>query len=166
MENIWQGSKVYQSVTQQHIVHTGKVTWSHPAEIHVLPDGTITDAYFNWSTKLYQNPYPVRYPNGYNGRRSALYSLWYGPNGWQKLPYLEARRVIYCPLYAGLVRKTEAFQKLVEVFRRRRTLSIADVDVPDGMVVTPATYEQYLGDPNISFGHAWTLGKMLMETLQ
>lgn len=32
MENIWQGSKVYDVVDEQHEIKSGKLIWAHPTE--------------------------------------------------------------------------------------------------------------------------------------
>ena len=33
MENIWQSSKIYRSVSNQHVVYGGVVTWSHSSSL-------------------------------------------------------------------------------------------------------------------------------------
>lgn len=74
---------------------------SHPSEYHVNENKDVLPAYWAWRHKLLYNPYPVRYPNGYHGRRIALCCLWPNETGqYRQLSYIEARKKIYCPEYA------------------------------------------------------------------
>lgn len=45
MENIWQGSKVYEKVDVQNEVKGGKIIWSHPEEDHLL-EGNLTSKFW------------------------------------------------------------------------------------------------------------------------
>ena len=58
----------------------------------MLEDETITDSYFRWRQKGFNNPDPVRYPVGYNYRHKCLLSL--GPLG-ERWNYVESRKNLY-----------------------------------------------------------------------
>lgn len=164
MECIWQSAKIFKTITAQHVVYNNRVTWSHPSEVHVDDAGNVLPAYWAWRYKLLHNPYPVRYPNGYAGKKDCLCVLWQNENGiYEKLSYIEARRKLYCPKYAELVMKTNAFSRLKELHDAGVNLQLTDVDVPiEGVTLTKELYQRYLQDPSISFGHAWTLGACLL----
>lgn len=70
------------------------------------------------------------------------------------LSYIEARKKIYCPEYARLVQKTQAFAQLRALHQSGVNLLITDVDVPEtGIDFTPENYRSYLNNPTPSFGH-------------
>jgi hypothetical protein len=72
MENAWQFSKVY----KQH-----------------MENGEPTEDYFDWAVDGWNDPKAQRYPMGKGARPE--YSWWDG----KKLPYIEARKQIYVPLW-------------------------------------------------------------------
>lgn len=79
MENIWQFSKVYKNVPaskQYYSQWDDTVIWDHPAETHIDSDGNLTDEYWEWRRKGYNNKYPVRYPVGMKHRSECLYSFY------------------------------------------------------------------------------------------
>lgn len=164
-ENLYQGSKIYKQVTQQHQVIAGKLIWAHPTEIHVDDAGNILPAYEAWRQKMFANRYAVRYPNGYKGKAACLGLLTPIAGQWQQLSYIEGRRQFYVPQYARLVQQTSAFQTLKRLFDTGANFQIADIDVPNvagGFIPTPGLFNQYLGDPTISFGHVWTLAMLFL----
>lgn len=162
-ENYYQSSKIFKTVTAQHVVYNNRVTWSYPFEIHVDDDSNVLPAYWAWRYKLLHNPYPVRYPNGYAGRKECLCVIWQNDIGdYEKLSYIDARRKLYCPKYAELVMKTEAFARLKELHDAGVNLQLTDVDVPVDTLLTKEAYQQYIQNPTVSFGHAWTLGACLL----
>ena len=76
MECIWQFSKSYSSVTAQRQYsskyqygNSDYLVWEHPAEKHVDEKGEPNNKYWKWRKKGMNNPKPVRYPNGYAGRK-------------------------------------------------------------------------------------------------
>lgn len=105
VENAWQYSKVpplegqcwscdgltltrrtHVSVVQVYKQHTDPVTGEPTAE------------YWAWAKEGWANPKPVRFPMGRGAKPE--YSYWEG----KKYGYVAARKKIYCPLYASLVR--------------------------------------------------------------
>ena len=136
MENAYQYSKVY-------------------AE-HADDSANPTRKYWEWAKEGWANPRAVRYPMG-RGRK-PLFSLWDG----QKLPYIAARKVIYAPLYAEAVQKTQGFKNLVELARQLPTIILRDFDGYDhdalGMSLTDV-----LNNPHKKMGHAFVLKMLLTD---
>jgi len=186
MENIWQFFKLYKEVpatTQTYSRWDRRIIWSHPAETHVLEDGTITEAYFRWRQKGFNAAEAIRYPVGYNHRHKCLYAL--GPNG-EKWNYIESRKKIYLPLYIDLVRKHPQYKFLLEKVKKGQNILIMEVDGPhqesleyykekykvgddfivDGtMVATRENLNIMLNDEKHPFGHAYCLSVALLMDL-
>ena len=108
MENLWQGSKVYESVpksTQRRTRFDHTIIWDHPAEKHVngVSNGEVnlTDEFWDWREKLMAAPEPIRYPVGKKHRHECLYAFW--DDTHDKLDYISSRKKIYVPLYLDLV---------------------------------------------------------------
>lgn len=160
-ECIWQFSKIYATIEAQHEIKAGKLIWSHPAEVHVV-DGQLTPAYWAWRKKGWNNPYPVRYPNGYHGRHKCLCSLWHDGEKWITLDYIRARKIIYCRTYATLVRQTEAFQKLKTLYNAGVSIQICEIDVRPGLV-TEEFLTQEINSPKFPFGHGMALAACLLD---
>lgn len=136
MENAWQFSKVYPQ--------------------HVDEDGDQTSAYWDWAMGGWLDDRAHRYPMGKGA--VPLYSLWND----EKLTYVEARKKVYCPLYAAAVEKTTAYGVLQRMYEsetaRGGDLYLLDFD---GYDRGSKTYEQVLNDPNKKMGHAFVLAMML-----
>ncbi len=134
VENGWQFAKVY----KEHV------------DIHGQP----TKHYWDWAIAGWNNPRAVRYPMGKGAL--PLYSLWKG----QKLTYVEARKKIYCPLYARAVRKTEAFKELVKRHDYYGDLWLWDFDSYNHRALG-MTYQDVIDCPNRKMGHAFVLAMLL-----
>ncbi len=134
VENAWQYAKVY----QQHTIN-----------------GQPTREYWKWARAGWQNPVAKRYPMG----RGAvpLYSLCNG----NRLGYIDARKQIYCPLYAEAVERTEAWRLLRQTYEEcqaaGKNLYLLDYDG----YKTTASFEQILNNPAKKMGHAFVLAMML-----
>jgi hypothetical protein len=141
MENIWQFSKVYETVprsrqTYSRYDHT--VIWDHPAEIHSVND-ILTTKYKLWRQKGMECVYPIRYPVGLNDRGKCIGSIQsseynkcvkepeYVP---KLLTYIEARKEIYLKTYLKLVKKEPDFAKLLKMLKEGKNLLIIEVDGP------------------------------------
>lgn len=141
MENVWQFSKVYESVPyskQTYSRFDNTVIWEYPAETHarqeeVHPDGsvrwTLLPAYFNWRNKGMNAKYAIRYPVGINHRHKCLFALAEGDLA-TPLDYVESRKAIYSPLYQRLVRSRSQFKELQQRHQRGENLLIIEVDGP------------------------------------
>lgn len=138
MENAWQYSKVY----PQH------VKWSRgdPA--------FITNDYWKWAEEGWDDPRAVRYPIG-RGKRPA-FSYWDG----ECLSYVDARKVIYGPLYAQAVVNTLSYHLLHEKYQKQKAIVLLDYDVRDTRK-TGESMTDVLNNPHKKMGHAFVL-KMLL----
>lgn len=134
VENAWQYSKVY-------------------AE-HADENGDPKPEYLEWARAGWAKNSADRYPMG-KGRK-PLYSLWAG----EKLPYVEARKKIYCPLYAKAVENTDAFKMLKQIFEHRENIWLWDFDGYDHHKLN-MTYQDVLDCPSRKMGHAFVLAMML-----
>lgn len=144
MENAWQYSKVY----EKHI--RGKLHWPFTAEP--------TEEYWKWAHEGWNNPKAVRYPMG----KGAVpeFSWWKG----KPLNYIDARKKIYGPLYAEAVKKTEAYELLVELKDMFKHIVLLDYDAYDhkslGMSLTDV-----LNCPDRKMGHAFVLKMLLLRSV-
>ena len=134
MENAWQFAKVY--------------------EYYLEEDGTVGERYFNWAQDGWNDIKAHRYPMGKDAK--PLYSVWDG----EKLTYVEARKKIYIPLYAGAVRKTFAFDKLKKMHEEGQDLYLWDFDGYDHKACN-LTFDQVINDPNRKMGHAFVIAMLL-----
>lgn len=134
MENLWQHTKVYKH--------------------QIGEDGLPSPAYFKWARQGWADSRAHRYPMG----KGVLpeYSWWNG----EKLAYIEARKIIYTPLYSQAVAKTEAYAKLVEEYKHNDEIWLWDFDGYDfrrlGM-----TLQEVADCETRKMGHAFVLAMML-----
>ena len=133
MENAWQYSKVYAQ--------------------HVGPDGRPTPAYFEWARDGWSNQRAVRYPMG-RGVKPEF--SWWGEEHGQ-VSYVEARKLIYIPLYVRAVSRTADFHRLRALYRTAGSLVLWDFDGwTSGM-----TFKAKLNDPSRPLGHGHILAALL-----
>ena len=135
LENAWQFAKVY------------------PNQVK---DDKIIRKYYDWALKGWADKRAHRYPMG----RGAipLFSLWKK----QRLSYIEARKEIYMPLYKEAVVKTEAYKKLVEIYKEHRNIVLFDFDGYDYLGMNK-NLDEVLNDPKKKMGHAFVLAMLLSE---
>ena len=134
VENAWQFSKVY-------------------AE-HVGEDGNPNEAWTNWSVMGWCQKFADRYPHGKGSKPE--YSWWDG----ERLTYVQARQRIYYPLYARAVVKTEAYQRLKDLYDAGESLALFDFDGYDfkGQGIS---YEDILNDLAHPMGHSFVIAALL-----
>ena len=138
MENAWQYAKVYAQ--------------------HVGPDGLPNEHYWPWATAGWSSSRADRYPMGKGAKPE--YSWWDGA----KLTYVEARKKIYAPLYAGAVVKTAAFQKL-KGMADEGDVVLWDFDGYDHRALG-MTLRDVINDPMRKCGHAFVLAMLLEGVLE
>lgn len=145
MENAWQFSKVYHAQL------------TNPED----PTSQPSPAYFKWARDGWNDPKPRRWPMG-PGARPA-YSYW----DKKHMGYVEARISIYCPLYAGLVKKTEAWQRLKNLYAKAqkegKILAIHDFDGHNSLETFEGDYEKILYNHSMKMGHGFVLAMMLED---
>ena len=136
VENAWQYSKVY--------------------KCHIDSEGNPSAEYWKWATSGWLSPKAVRHPMGKGARPE--YAWWDG----KKLGYIEARKTIYIPLYYNAVKKSQAYQKLRELYQTEKVIYLWDFDGYDyeklGM-----TLKDVANNPDRPMGHAFILAKMLED---
>lgn len=183
MENIWQFAKVYKEIPkskQRYSQYSKKVIWDHPAETHVDEKGNLTPNYWNWRKKGMDNPEAVRYPVGRKVRSECLYAQW----NEKKLNYIDARKEIYFPVYAELVKKEKKFNKLIKWLKQGKNLLIIEVDGPHQeslnyykerynvdddfikdrtILVNQTNMDIMINDTKHAFGHGYCLGMALLN---
>lgn len=136
MENGWQYSKVYHQ--------------------HLQSNGWPTMSWWEWAKKGWDNPRAVRYPMG-KGKK-PVYSFW---NGRERLGYVDARKRIYCPLYANAVVKTEGYRKLQERLQNDKEIWLWDFDGYDYRQLD-MTLKEVLNCDSRKMGHAFVLAMLLL----
>lgn len=135
VENAWQYLKVYNT--------------------H-LNDGEILPSYYSWARKGFKDSWAHRYPMG----KDAIpeFSLWNG----KRLDYIAARKKIYIPLYKQAVKKSSAYQKLLELYKKEKNIVLFDFDGYD-YLSEGKTLKDVVNDPSKKMGHAFVLAMMLEE---
>jgi len=91
-------------------------------------------------------------------RDKCLYSYWKG----EKLSYMEARRKIYCPLYAEKVVETEAYKKIKKLVDDGYNVQILGFD---GYDYEGKTLKECFEDVSKPFGHELVLCCLLTDNL-
>lgn len=134
MENAWQFSKVY--------------------EYYLEADGSVGERYIKWAQDGWNDTRAHRYPMGRGAK--PLFSYWDG----EQLPYVEARKKIYIPLYSEAVKKRKAWQELKNLYEFVRPIYLVDYDAHN---LAPGTFDYWdlWNNPNIKVGHAYVLAMML-----
>jgi len=127
-------------------------------------DGEPGEEYYKWARAGWANATANRRPMGRTKPICAVY------NG-DLLGYVEARKRIYCTLYAEAVQKTDAWVELVKTYNDCRntgkTLYLRDYDgyncykTRKGVDVCLQKYNQVLNNPDKIMGHAFVLAMML-----
>lgn len=140
MESGWQYSKLYPEFANDN---------NEP-----LP------SYFEWALEGWSNPRAERYPMGKNSK--PLGTWWKD----KLLSYTEARRKIYVPMYKWCVQKTEAFQKLKQVYESKgdHILYLIDFD-SHNLEPNMNDYEKLWSNPKIKVGHGYVLAAMLEKCI-
>lgn len=131
MENVWQFSKVF-------VQEVGSDKWPN-AE------------FFRRRSQAWKDPKGHRH--SIKGAR-VEYFLW----GESKFTYVEARKRIYCPIYASIVQKTRAYKELVKLLEQGQNVQILGYD---GYDRGDRTWEECLNDLSRPFGHEMVLGALL-----
>lgn len=142
MENGWQYSKLYHLHADDNSDST-----TDP-----------TPAYWAWAEQGWNNPKAVRYPMGRGAR--PLCSLWDG----KKYLYIEARKMIYGPLYRDAVIKTEGFKKLQKLHEEfKGTIYLRDFDGYDE-VEKGMNLSEVIENPKRKMGHAFVVKMLLTDS--
>ena len=112
------------------------------------------DKWLSWAREGWNNKRAVRYPMGRGAK--PLYSYWDG----KRFDYISARLYIYIPLYARLVKRTDAFRELKKRYKAGEQITLWDFDGYDH-VKLGKTLTQVVFDPHKKMGHAFVLAMLL-----
>ena len=137
-ENLWQYSKVYPQ--------------------HISPDGGINEAYYKWRYDGFSKMRAERYPMGKGAKPD--HTLWKGV----KYGYIEAREVLYIPVYTELVVKTKSYAMLYNMVIRGENIALRDFDGYDHISMG-MTFEQVVTNPKRPMGHAFIIYGLLTGEL-
>lgn len=118
-------------------------------------EGQTGREWLKWAKAGWASKRAERYPMGKGSK--PLFLFWDG----EKLPYIEARKKVYCPLYANAVEKTEAYDKLKELFKYG-DLHLRDFDGYNHYELG-MSFEDVLNCETRKSGHAFVLAMMLMN---
>lgn len=132
-ENAWQYAKVYPR---------------HDA------GGRPSKAYFVWANAGWRDSYAHRYPMGKGA--VPVYSWWDG----EALDYIQARKVIYVPLYAELVVNTSGYKELQQLVAEGHDIALRDFDGYDHEALS-LSLTDVLNNPRRKMGHAFVIKALL-----
>jgi hypothetical protein len=142
IENLWQFSKVWPG---EEDPDTG------------LPNKEWFERRKNGWLDVKAHRHVKKGPKDATNRNIPMYSYWKG----EKLSYLEARKKIYCPIYAQEVVKSEAYKKLHKmVHEEGYNVSILGFDGID-YHAEGKTLKELFDDPSRPFGHELLLCGLL-----
>ena len=149
LENLWQYCKVYPQHTYQPQDFTkwlDNMAWE-PA-----------DSYYRWRDDGWRRQRADRYPMGKGVK--PLYSLWRGT----KLGYIDARKKIYAPLYAGLVLHAPTYRYIYDYYQKGHNIILLDYDAYD-YVGMGMTLKDVANNPKRKMGHAFVIAMLLKNEL-
>lgn len=86
--------------------------------------------------------------------------------GWwdgKKLDYVESRKKIYVPIYSRGVIKTNAFQKLLDIYRTTsKDIYLIDFDGYNHIKMSKSL-KDVLNDPNMKMGHGFVIFALIKK---
>lgn len=141
VENAWQYAKVYDGMIDSN--------------------GNPTNLYFDWRDNGFQKEKASRYPMGKG--IAPLYSYWKIGNYYYKLDYIQSRKLIYIPIYAKAVVKTDAFARLKDLVNQGYNLALSDFDGYNNDAFN-LNMKQVVNNTKKIMGHTFVL-KMLLDGL-
>lgn len=137
VENLWQYSKVYPEFV----------------------DGdNIKDEYYEWRNQGWTTKRANRYPMGKG--KAPLFALW----GSERLDYIPARKKIFIPSYARMVRNTRSMWFIQEKLYNGHDVVLRDFDGYD-FVKLGMTLKDVVNDPTRTMGHAFVLAMIINNCL-
>lgn len=179
LENIWQFSKVYETVPEMDTKE-----WKHPAERHYdKKTKQLTEEYWKWREKGMNSERAIRFPVKRENSKKSVATLLKKGEELVFLNYIEARKQLYIPLYCQAVKQTAMFKHLQQNLSQGKNLLLVDYDGPkqnslsyykDKYRVTDNFIFQntieanaknlsiMLHDDKHSFGHAYCLSLALL----
>lgn len=136
MENAWQYTKLYDNF----IINK-------PSGMNPFPEikDINMNVYLDWACNGWNKKNAERYPLGKNKFPYMGLHIWDN----KVLKEIEARKIIYVPLYISCVIKTDAFKQLKEIYEKHKDICILDFKAPrlslykdDALIVDNNLYRQ------------------------
>ena len=150
MENIWQGSKVFDIDLESKIP-----LWIEPGSISELDvNRLIQPSFYERRRKMAYDPQPHRRALP-KAKGTTVCAYWDGT----LLAYLDSR-LIYCELYTSLVQATPEYHELVRMRDAGTNLQILGFD-GQNLPITPEAMRAACLDPTKPFGHELVLSCLL-----
>lgn len=121
----------------------------------IFPGYEDKDKHLEWAKKGFNSHKAIRYPMG-RGKK-PLHAVWKGKN----LGYVEARKQIYCPIYAECVERyaSDSLDKLRQLYSEGKFIALIDFDG----YAKYESLEKALNDPKKRMGHAFVLAMMILN---
>ena len=161
-ENYWQYGKLFEELG------------------HINADGEPTEKWFAFRKKGYAKEKADRHPVGTKSdevmfvdakghNHYKYYTPQYAMYNDKKYGYIDARKMVYAPVYADLVRDTDTFKELKKMVDAGQQIQILDLDGPrDGdlpglksHLVTVDLLKEKINDPKAPFGHGYVVAGLL-----
>jgi len=136
IENLWQYSKVYKD--------------------HLFPDGTPNSQWVEWARNGFQLKKAIRYPRGPKAIPEGHW--WDG----KMLGKTEARKQIYIPVYKEVIKTTEAFKKLCDLYNKEKRIILWCYDGYKRKLAN-MSIEDIINNQERSMGHSFVLEMMLLD---
>lgn len=141
VENAWQFSKVY--------------------PCHIDENDNPTSEFTKFRNNGFAKTQASRRPMGKGN--IPCYSYWKINDMYVKLDYIQSRKLIYIPIYAKAVVKTDAYKKLVEYKEMGYNIALSDFDGYNHYDFN-MTYKDVVNCKSRTLGHAFVIA-MLLEGL-
>lgn len=158
---------IYEEITAKNLENAWQFSKVYPEHFDSL-NHNILNSYFEWAHKGWSDSFAHRYPMGKG--KIPLFSFWKifnkDLNLWEtkEWGYIDARINIYIPLYAKLVYKTSAFNKLKTMLKFQHKIALWDFDGYDfekrGM-----TYKDVIFCEKYKCGHAFVIYGLLTNQI-
>lgn len=140
-ENLWQYSKVY--------------------PVHIGPHGGVMQQYIDWRRDGFNNHRAQRHPMG----KGAVPVFSLTDDMVTRMDYITARKLLYIPYYARLVRQTRSFEKIRNWVNLGYNVALRDFDGYDHDAMGMSLVD-VVNNPNKVMGHAFVIKMLLMNRLE
>ena len=155
VENFWQYSKFYREHGEILYAIGGPRNFYFGDECITLPEIKVTDAFRAWANQGMVKKYSDRHPMGRGAK--PVCSVLSVNKHYYACDYIQARKLLYVPAYAGAVKGTRTFRWLqcqVSAGQDIMLLDFDDVDFSRG-------FDAVLNDGTHVMGHSAVLAAML-----
>lgn len=144
-QNFWQYQKVYTELG------------------HVNKYGNITKKWLSFRDEGFDHKHGDQYAEG--TKYGSIYlTPAFGFYDGEKMDDIESRKYIYIPYYADVVKKTDVFRKLYEMFWNNTNLLLLDTDGPSQhLEITPEILIEWMNNPDSKLSHSFVIAGVLLK---